>query len=264
MAGLGPTRIVFVGGAPRSGTTVTHALICTGDGVGPYNPEISFLRGMVSSYRLGKGAWELHTNAFFPDQAAFQALMRQTADAWLNAVWEALERPSILAVKDPHLTPLFRALHELYPEEGRFVTVCRHPFDVVRSRQAVHEKSGARTSFGVTEAVEVAREYLGYYQAVLQTNFGGRQFVFRYEDLNGEALRDKLASFVGVPGFHVDRLWETTKRGAGRKALEQSGWASPKYYGPIDLERRLDPIPEDWKAQVRAICAPVMQRMGYE
>ena len=61
----GPSKIVFVGGAPRSGTSVTHALICTSRSVSPYHREISFFRGIPLAYRNGRAAWREHTRHFF-------------------------------------------------------------------------------------------------------------------------------------------------------------------------------------------------------
>lgn len=257
MAAAAPESLIFVGGAPRSGTTVGHALICTADGVSRYNPEISFFRGFLSAYRNGKAAWDGHTSSFFADRAAFRQLIVETTDLALGRIWEALDRPLILALKDPHLTPFFPDLHELYPA-ARFVTLCRHPFDVVRSRQAVHEKTPDARAFGRDDVTAVAREYLAYYRTVLQTDFGGRHAILRYEDLNDETARRNLAGFLGLDGFHVERLW-----GQASVHAEDDAWGSPKYNQPIDLERRLEPLASEWAEITAAICGPVMQRLGY-
>ncbi|CAN5452127.1 hypothetical protein BH10PSE5_BH10PSE5_08610 [soil metagenome] len=161
----GPEKIVFVGGAPRSGTTVAHALICSADGVSPYHPEASFLRGLLPAWRNGKVAWDSHTKAFFDDMEAFRLHMRATVDLSLLHLWDVLERPAIRSLKDPHLAPFFRDLRELHPDISYFVTTCRNPLDVVRSRQEVHEKGEARPFSGADAAV-IAREYVAYYTSI--------------------------------------------------------------------------------------------------
>jgi len=267
MADFGPDRIIFVGWAPRSGTTVAHALICTSARVNAYHPEISFFRGLLPAWRYGKAAWTQHTSAFFPDREAFRLHMRQTTELSLGAIWRALERPPILCVKDPHLTPWFRDLHELHPDEAWFVTVVRDPLAVVRSRQAVHEKANPERPFTAADAASVVREYLAYYRSVLDADFGGRSLVFRYEDLGSAEVQDRLAVFAGVDDLDPAAMW----RGPGDQppdpqataAVAADAWGSPKYHGPLDLDSRLPPLAPELAEAVRATCQPVMARFGY-
>lgn len=182
MPSIGPERIIFVGGAPRSGTTLTHALICTSRSVCRYHPEVSFFRAFPAAYQRGLAAWREHTSAFFNDAEGFRLHMRRVADLSLDHVWMRTGHDPVLSVKDPLLTPYFPALHELYPRLGYFVTVWRHPYDVVRSRQEVHEKSATGRAFGLPQVEAIAREYLHIYQVMLGTDFSGRHFGFRYED----------------------------------------------------------------------------------
>ena len=257
MAPDGPERIVFVGGAPRSGTSVTHALICTSNRVSRYSPEISFFRPIPQAYRSGRLTWEQHTSAFFEDVEAFRRHMRESADLRLGHIWRSLGAPPILAVKDPHLTPFFPDLGELYPKIGRFVTVIRHPYEVVRSRQDVHERQQTGTPFTVEDAQRVAEEFLSYYAAVLNTNFGGRHFAFRYEDLNDKGLQRTLAKFLGVDDLHARPLWGDAKESG------ENPWFTPKYHQPIDLAPRLGDLAPELAAATREICNPLMERFGY-
>jgi len=260
-----PEKVVFVGGVPRAGTTITHALLCTGPGVAPYHPEISFFRGLPDAYRIGLLVWDDDTHAFFADKPAFAELMRDTARSWLRRISAALDHPQILCLKDPHLTPLFPFVHELLPQEAWFVTVCRHPYDVVRSRQQVHEKRNPAIPFGEAQVAAVAREYLAYYHAILAANFAGRHIMFRYEDLTSSRVQERLAGFLGLVGFQLENLWRTPScepiaptKGAAHP------WGSPKYFQGIDLEPRLDPLAREWRGVVKSICQPIMARMGYD
>jgi hypothetical protein len=255
-------RLVFVGGAPRSGTTVTHALLCTANEVGHFHPEIAFFRGLAVAYRVGAGVWDKNTSAFFASPDDFRALMRETAMAWLDRVWRAVGRPRTLCMKEPHLTPYFPDLCDLIPE-ARFITVCRHPFDVVRSRQDVLEKSEG--TFGKVDALNVAREYETYYDRVLSHNFDGRHLMFRYEDLNLPKVRRALAHFIKVDGFDVAEMWRGTD---GTGVTMPAGdvvdpWISPKTYGEIDLGRRLEPLSPELQEVVRPVCQGIMTRMNY-
>lgn len=257
-----PRKVVFVGGAPRSGTTITHALLCTAPKVNRFHPEISFFRWMPMCYRKGMESWGVHTSAFFPDENTFRRLMRETAMVWLRQVWTAVAEPEILCVKDPLLTILFPELHALLPDSAWFVTVCRHPFDVVRSRQEVNEKSGV--PFGPADVEAVAREYMACYGTVLSTSFGGRHLIFRYEDLNTDRVQNALRQIVEAEAFNLGLLWQSADSVDAQAAWpENNPWETPKYRRELDLEPRLSPLLPEWQDRVRSICEPVMQKMGY-
>ncbi|MBS0361099.1 MAG: sulfotransferase [Proteobacteria bacterium] len=258
MSAAGPEKIVFVGGAPRSGTTVTHALLCTAPRVSPYNQEISFFRGIPQSYRLGQLAWKEHTSTFFGEPEEFRRTMRETADVPLRRIWQALGETPILCVKDPLLTPFFHDLRALYPEEARFVVVVRHPYDVVRSRQEVHERGGAAQAFDPGQAAMVAREYMATYRAILSQSFGGRLFMFKYEDLNSQQIQMGLAQFIGVEKLNPGAMWGDAPE------ADSDPWGSPKYNKPIDLSPRLAPLAPELAQATKAICGPMMERFGYE
>jgi hypothetical protein len=254
---IGAEKLVFVGGAPRSGTTVAHAILCTSTKVSRYHPEISFFRGVPMAFRNGRASWKQHTHAFFEDPEAFRLLMRETADVSMNHLWRRFGEPPILCMKDPLLTPLFRDVHMLYPQEAWFVVVVRHPVDVVRSRQEVHEKSNTGRPFVASDAVAAAREYLAYYQSILASGFGGRLFMFRYEDLNMPRTREGLAQFLAVDDLFARPMW-------GEETVpDDDPWSSPKYNQAIDLEPRLSPLAAELADPVRQICAPIMARFGY-
>jgi hypothetical protein len=217
------------------------------------------------AYRIGLLVWDDDTRAFFADRQEFVAFMRDTALSWLQRISAALGRPRILCVKDPLLTPLFPFVRDLLSQEAWFVTVCRHPYDVVRSRQEVHEKHHPDIPFGEAHAAIVAREYLTYYRTVLSTDFGGRHMMFRYEELTSTRVQESLANVLGVKGFDLENLWRTPLRDPVAPVSEPAHpWGSPKYFQEIDLQRRLAPLASDLRGVVRSICRPVMMRMGYD
>lgn len=256
-----PASLVFVGGAPRSGTTVAHALLCTAPGASPYSPEISFFRYMVDAYWAGAGNWDLHTSGHFPDLEAFRSTMAGTAREVLVQSWRHLGEPRILCLKDPMLTPRFPELNALLPE-ALLVTVCRHPVDVVRSRQDVAERAGQ--PFGEADVRQVAQEFHDYYWTLFNHDFRGRNVFFRYEDINDAGVRAALATRMGVPGFDDEALWRTFN-GQKRDFSEVSDQPtySPKYSQAIDPAPRLDPLKPEWQEIVRQRCRAVMSRMRY-
>jgi len=252
-----PEQVIFVGGAPRSGTTLAHALICSAPDVSNYHAEISFYQGLMVTLDYGLQNWSIHTEDYFPDQAAYVDMIGELSTTILNRVAANLGNPRILCVKDPMLTPRFPVLAQMHPD-AKFVTVTRHPDDVVRSRQAVHENLHGPDSFTIGDVQRVAQEYVQFYAAVLAGEFGDRHFMVRYDDLGDPAIQQQLAQFCGVEAFDMSQLWKGQKIRAGEPAN------SPKLGGAIDTSSRLGGLPADWSELTGAMCASMMRQLGYE
>lgn len=253
-----PEQVIFVGGAPRSGTTLTHALICTAEDVCDYHAEISFYRYLIQAYEHGLTYWSVHTEAFFETQDGFRDLVRELSMTTLRRAGAHLGSPKILCVKDPMLTPKFPKVAEIHGPEVRFVTVARHPDDVVRSRQEIHEKTHGPGSFQAAQVQAVAQEYLQYYALALTGEYDGRHFSFCYEDIQNIEMQQRIADFCGVPCFDTGKLWQ------GRQEKAGEATHSPKYGQGIDTGSRLSALPPEWSALIARICGPVMEQYGYQ
>lgn len=254
----GPERVVFVGGAPRSGTTLTYALLCTADEVGEYNREISFYRGIVQAFATGQSAWSIHTNAYFSTPEDFRRLFRDISRQALRPVWEAVGRPRVLCVKDPNLTPLFPEIAQIL-DDALFVTVVRRPEEVVRSRMDVHEVQAGPGTFTREMALEVAQQYADYYRPVLEHDFGDRHLSFRYDQINRDLVQRALAMHIGVAGFHPERLWDDLK-----PIDPDDPWGSPKFGQAIDTSSRFSPLRADWIDEIYQITGEIVQTYRFK
>jgi hypothetical protein len=253
-------KVIFVGGAPRSGTSVTHALICTAQACNKYHPEISFVRPVLESYVIGMENWEAHTHAFFsiPDHLLLH--VRSLLQTQMSYIAKVLGNPPVLCVKDPLLTPNFPALNAVLGWPVQFITVLRHPYAVVRSFQEVIERLGQ--TFTAAHAQLAAEEYVRSYAHLDDPSLDGMVFWLRYEDLTNPGTLEALRAFTGLPGIDPDAVW---RREAHIPSPEQQAdaWYSPKYHKPINTQNRLPPLDPENQAIVSAICAQTMQRFGY-
>lgn len=259
-SGNRPERVIFVGGAPRSGTTLAQALLCTADEVGELKREISFYRGIVQGFAGGESVWDGHTSDHFETTEQFRALFEDLSRRALQPVWEAAGRPQVLCVKDPNLTPLFPQVARLLPE-ARFVTVARRPDEVIRSRMNVHEKQAGPGTFTKDMALTLAREYVGYYLPVLDTDFGDRHLSFRYDQIENPVVQRALSVHIGVRALHVDRLWGEVKE---KTPAFDGPWSSPKLGQPIDTSSRFAPLPKDWIDEIYEIAARIVETYRFK
>jgi hypothetical protein len=256
-----PFNTVFVGGAPRSGTSVTHALLCTAPGSNAYHPEISFIRPVFESYVVGMAQWQAHTAVFFQSPEELRRHVARLAQESMTLVWNILERPKVLCVKDPLLTRNFAAVRAVMEWPCQFVTVLRHPHDVVRSQQEVYSRSGV--TMDTVEVYRLCQEYMLSYMHIDDPDMDGSVFHFRYEDLGQDWLTDQLRAFTGMGGIDPALLWN---KGAHEPSEQEKAdpFYSPKYHSPIDTARRLDPLAPEFQRIVNDLCGPIMERCGYQ
>lgn len=264
MTGTGRDNLIyFIGGAPRSGTTITHALLCTSSRMNAYHPEISYITPIVEAYATGLRNWNIHTKAFFAEREHFKIHMRGLLTQAFTHIYRVLGAPEILSVKDPLLTLYFPLVLALLGNRARFVTVLRHPYDVLRSRQEVAEQAGR--AFDDAAARDVALEYNRSYQHIDNAAFGAKLLHFRYEDMLNEDVLTQIKNFTQCPDISPDNVWGTGKQSASKSdaAPTNDPWYSPKYHRAIDLSNRLSPLEARYRAVVDECCAPLMERFGY-
>ncbi|SLN70241.1 hypothetical protein ROG8370_03346 [Roseovarius gaetbuli] len=255
-----PSKVVFVGGAPRSGTSVTHALLCTAPAANRYHPEISYVRPVLESYGVGIEKWQGHTSGFFREPEHFKLHIRKLVTMQLTYIARVLAYPRVLCVKDPLLTPYFPMMREVLGWPSQYVTVLRHPHNVMRSLQEVVEREG--NEFDDELIHFAAHDYLNSYAHIDDPILEGVLMCLRYEDLNEPETIQALREFTGMPGINPDNIWK--EDGHETTAEEQADpWYSPKYHGKIDLSSRLSPLSPHIREVVNEVCAPLMEEFGY-
>lgn len=260
--------IIFVGGAPRSGTTVTHALLCTSRRTNNYHPEITYVTPILASYGMGMASWEGHTRAFFAERDHFRLHLQEIATGVFAHLSRVFGSPEILCVKDPMLTPHFPSVRRILGARTRFVTVIRHPYDVVRSRQEVAAKAG--DEFGDAAVEAVALEYLKHYLHLDSPALASVLLSFRYEDMLEEKTLTALREFTECQDISPQNVWnvgrgaETAREAVAGDSASQDPWYSPKYGGAIQIEKRLNPLDARFRSIVDRHCGAFMERFGYD
>src|SRR5882762_181655 len=93
-------QLIFIGGAPRTGTTVLHALICTAPRVNDYIAECSYFSAFMQPYTVGLDTFHQHTKAYFKSREEFQKFHASMLEVVLSEIWATTGKPDILALKD--------------------------------------------------------------------------------------------------------------------------------------------------------------------
>ena len=195
-------RILMVGGAMRSGTTVIHRALCTARNSNPYISESWFLHDILNLYKWNLSRYEVRSADQFGAVKNFHELIRFNVQYYLTMVSARYEDPDVLILKHPELTRHFPELAGMFPAM-RFLAIVRDPRDVIASiKEAVgkHVRDGVVSPVSRLEGIEdLCGHYLSYYDRLLRLagNLGDRLRFVRYEDV----MREPKQAIAGIGAF---------------------------------------------------------------
>lgn len=223
------SRLIFVGGSPRSGTTLVQRMLdCHPEIYG--GPEFDFVPSIVDLFRsMRQSIRSGRIDAFLDEEGlihAFRCLLVALLLPKLQA-----EGVSYLSEKTPSNVLAFAWLEECVPEAKK-ILVFRDPRDVVSSMLEVgrrERRRHGRVSSIVRDAVaavDYMNQCLKAGTALAETS--ANCLVVYYEDAVSDplALANQMYRFVGV--HEVDRLdLESERFEAARDRESWVDWATP-------------------------------------
>ena len=214
---------IFVGGAPRSGTTILHAVICRSERANDYIAECSYFTAFLQPLATGLNVFDAHTRHYFDSREELIAHHGKVLDRELQRTWHRLGRPEVLALKDPMLTQFFAIAAQALPR-ARFVLSARDPRETISSRIEVAQKISGGNPVSEASIAEFCSEYVRLYRSVLDNRhyFGDRLCIVKYRDLvEGKAFQ-ALEKF-GCGRLELDHVWT---REANPSAYMVDEWAT--------------------------------------
>lgn len=222
-------RLIFVGGSPRSGTTLVqrildcHPEIYGGPEFDFVSPIVDLFQGMRNSIRSGR----IDT---FLDEKGLVHAFRSLLVALLSPKLQA-EGVGYLSEKTPSNVLAFAWLEECVPEAKKILVV-RDPRDVVSSMlevgQRQHQRQGRATGFvrDTVAAVDYMNECLKAGTALAETS--ANYLVIYYEDVVSDplAVANRMYHFIGV--HKLERLdLEHEQFKTARNQESWIDWATP-------------------------------------
>jgi hypothetical protein len=254
---------LFVAGAPRSGTTILHAIVCASDKTNGYITECSYFTAFMHPLLVGLDTFDVHTKHYFPTKEALFQNHSEILNNELAKIWRGTGKPEILALKDPMLTALIPHLAEPLPQ-AKFVVSVRDPRATISSRIEVARREDPKTGVTDDQVRQFCAEYLHMYGTIANSlsQLEDRLLLVDYRDVVHGAAFDKLAAF-GLGQIDVDRVWSNTIANPVRPSSD--AWATDLHgkkpsVASIDRFREhLDPRAEKL---IMEICGPVARALG--
>jgi hypothetical protein len=252
---------LFVGGSWRSGTTLLHALICTSRRVNDYIGESSYFSALVRAMWHGLETFSIHTKYYFSSREEFIAHHTSILRDELQRVWERTDRPAILALKDPLLTPLFPLLASTLPE-ARFVISVRDPLDTLSSRIDVHRRSNGLEYPTNAQVRQFCHEYSTLYHEIIYNleNFGDRLCLINYRSI----VEDDLAKLqvAGLDDIDPQHIWRSSMTNVHDHAGDP--WLTPLYGmapSTASIGRHRGKLTKDLEVSIMEICGNVWRQL---
>lgn len=256
---------IFVGGAPRSGTTLVRAILDAHPDIA-CGPELRAFPALARLYRETASAMGATLAAHYSfDAECLKETFRRLIASFLAPLHERSGK-RFVAEKTPANALYFFELSALFPE-SRFIHVVRDPRDVVASLIKMDwrdAKTGARLPItaSVADAAQGWRDHVAAARAARDR--GASVYDLVYEDLvaEPEATLAKLFGFLGVSPSSAPLAHQLTfKAVAGENETSAAAVARPLNADAIERWRRdLSPASV---AEIEEIAGPLLNACGY-
>ena len=267
--------VFFVGGAPRSGTTLLSAVLSGDDSTNPLLGEAKYFRLMIEAYRAGKANFDALTKYYFADATAFREFHRSWVLAFLDEVLAQYRPATNLVIKEPILTHAFPLVFELV-EDAKFLIMVRDPRDIVASLAEVRERAlrAQRHDLPMPQnASEAVKQLKAIYHANLacqRAGFAERVLYVKYESLVRAPAPEveRLRRFTGLAlaAFDAGSAWPHSATFLADPIRARSPWTSSLWGKPVTatrIGRHREVLSAEDSAMIEAECAVIFRRFDY-
>lgn len=274
-------RVMMIGGAMRSGTTVIHRALCRARNSNPFLSESWFLRDLLAMYRFRLSRFEAMGEDQFGSVAAYRRMLADDVADYLRTVSARHGDPEVLILKQPELIGSFADLALLSPQM-LFLAVVRDPRDVVASMKRVrdsHARDGVPGPLAGARTTAALCAFYGSHYAMLLDSadaLGDRLRIVRYEDFVRAPKESvtEIGAFCGAR-YELDEVADFPSADSGSPTFDKAArskdpfsrafW-SDLYTAPLSDERIgrfAESLTAAEAAEIEARLGFVGRRFGY-
>lgn len=270
------SNLVFIVGAPRSGTTWLQLLMYN-TGVFATAQETHLFSAYLKSTQK---SWENHSKVEglqrvigLPSLMAreeFVAALKPFVDSVFQRIASASPTAQLILEKTPDHSFHCSFIKEVYPQ-ARFIHIVRDPRAVVASTVAAAKGWGKK--WAVDDVRVNTRKWCSYVEAIAQSTecFPNDVYTLKYEDLSKEPV-NKLQDFCDWLGQPIaDEILNKAAKNCAmenlRRGLTEAPWrldSEPEHFfrkGKVESWR--DEFTEDDVSLICQIAGELMNTYGY-
>ena len=267
-------KLVFLVGAPRSGTTWLQLLLSRSPAVASATEThlfTEYMQSLFSRWDASHRADEFVGLHLLLDEFEYKKILRDTAAAVLAKIGERKPTATVILEKTPDHVLQWRRILDLFPDAS-FIHLIRHPHAVVASLMAAASGWGKRWApADVTEATEM---WIASVTAGRQIKSAtDRYYELKYRDLIEDEPQHLKCIFewMGVDasleecgGYYSDCTIDKLKAGAVKDPVWEIQRLPPSFF----RAGRRDQWREDlsgWQvAVIERAAKPLMEEFGFE
>lgn len=223
---------IFIGGSPRSGTTLLNSLVCSSLDVNRHMQECSYFAWNIEPLRLALSTFSKSQGHYFGSKEELSHFHGGILKQILIATWKQEDCPKMLCLKNPNMVKDFSLLASILPT-AKFVAIIRNPLDIIASRYEAEKRGNPEftldADFIDAEVVNINEIHLSVLDYTKQ-HLNDRIHVMEYERLVSGNCLAGLKQFLGLSDLNEKNVWSRTKENMHSK---NSQWITPLYGGPI-------------------------------
>ena len=203
---------VFIGGAPRSGTTLFQKILSLHSQISA-GPEFDHLPGLIRQYSALKKGLENGRQTFYYDIDGLKQSFRVLIE---NLLIPKKGLKSLISEKTPDNALVFDQLYEIFPD-GKFVLIIRDPRAIINSFNDVQRKARkigntkVRIGKSLNHDMSIVRNSILKGSNFIEKHPSNGMYVY-YEDLiqSPDETVKNVCNFLGI-AFEIGML-ETSRR----------------------------------------------------
>jgi len=260
----------FIGGYPRTGTTLVGSLLCGDPRTNDPISEVTYLEYLMFPYEAFIANWEENHRGLFGDHDEFWEFHREMIWKFLLHL-KGKHLSQHLVLKRPFLTRWFPTLAQMF-EDSHYLICVRDPRDVLgslkkikRKHEQMHAQDRAKNPYLDQSLIDLAYGYTAAIVSCLDhaKTFKDRFHFIKYEDLvtDTEESIKTISKVLGLELGLNQEEWVKYLNYRGNNPFHSRGWGKP--INSSNIGKYKSQLNGEEIEMVEVVCNLIMEGFGY-